>query len=276
MDIEFSFLEFEGIQVAAFIESRTQNEHSAYYPKNVLFYVEQGQLNVRLNNKLFITKAGDFCLIRKFTNCTSFKSWDEKEDCAKVKVMALQDDMVNEAIEELELSKPNKEVRPSVINLGNNNILLGLYQSLSIYIAENEAPDKHLMFLKTKEALLGILKSDPEYLAIFYDFFKPVKAELQEFMIHHITSDLKLDALAKLSGRSLSTFNRDFKKSFGMPPHSWLLKQRLQKAKEILVSTTRKPSDLYLELGFKDLAHFSRTFKKEFGVPPSKFSKNKI
>lgn len=272
MEHEFRFLEYEGIQIAAFIEGRNQNEHSSYYPKNILFYVEQGQLNVRLSNQLYTITSGKFCLVRKFTNGSYFKTWDEDQTHALVKAMVLQDDFIATAIDELGLSKPQKEIRQSVFQLENNSILTGLYNSLIGYLADNESPDKQLMFLKTKEALLGILKSNPEYLAVFYEFSKPVKADLREFMNHQITSNESLATLAKQSGRSLSTFNRDFKKIFQTSPHSWLLKKRLQMAKEILVTQNRKSSEIYLELGFKDLAHFSKTFKKEFGVPPSQFS----
>ncbi len=273
MGNEFRFLEFEGVQIAAFIESRTVSEHPGYHANNILFYVEQGQLNIRENHKLHTIPKGNLCFVRKFTNVNYFKTWEEHEKCAIVKAMILQDELIEQAINQLELEPPKKAIQENVINLKNNSILLGLFESLTLYIAENESPDKHLMFLKTKEALLGILKSNPKILAVFYEFSKPVKAELTEFMKHHITSTAPLATLAKLSGRSLSTFNRDFKKIYNTSPHSWLLKARLQKAKELLLTTLQKPSDLYLELGFKDLAHFSKTFKKEFGVPPSKIRK---
>ncbi len=275
MENEFRFLEFEGIQVAAFIEGHKQDEHVEYNPNNVLVYVEQGRMNIKDGRKSYTITKGDFCMIRKYTELIYSKDWDEDEECAIVKAMLLQDELIKTAIEELGHKIPSKAIRESVINLGHNPILMGLYNSLTIYIAENQIPDKHLMFLKTKEALLGIIQSNPEHLALFYEFSKPVKANLKEFMYHHNTSNLSLTALAKLSGRSLSTFNRDFKKIFNTSPHSWLLKQRLDKAKDLLLSSAKRPSEIYLELGFKDLAHFSRTFKKEFKISPSEIKKHK-
>ncbi len=274
MENEYRFLEYEGIQIAAFIEGHTENEHAGYYPSNVLFYVQQGQLNIRSRNKLYTIPKGNFGLVRKLTELHYFKTWDEDEDCAIVNAMVLQDDFINEAIKELGYKIPTKVIKDPVVSLEQNSILLGLYNSLSLYLSENQSPDKHLMFLKTKEALLGIIQSNPEHLAIFHEFSKPVKAELREFMTHHSTSHLPLNTLAKLSGRSLSTFHRDFKRLFQTSPHSWLLKNRLDKARELLLSTTQRPSEIYLELGFKDLAHFSRVFKKEFHISPSQIRKN--
>ncbi len=273
MDHEYQFLEFEGIQVAAFIESRHQNEHSGYYHQNVLFYVEQGQLNIRQRNKLYIIEKGDFCIVPKFTELSYFKTWNEDEDCALVEAMALQDDFIKGAIKELGYNIPAKVIREPVVNLGSNPVLVGLRRSLRLYLVDNQVPDKHLMHLKTKEALLGIIQSSPDHLALFHEISKPVKADLNEFMLHHALSDMNLADLAKLSGRSLSTFHRDFKRIFSTSPHKWLLKQRLQKAKELLLTSGKGASAIYLELGFKDLAHFSRVFKKEFGIPPSAISK---
>ena len=88
-------------------------------------------------------------------------------------------------------------------------------------------------------------------------------------MDHHSLSGATLEELARLSGRSLSTFYRDFKKLFHTSPHKWLLQSRLSKAKDLLLHSSKKSSEIYLDLGFKDLGHFSRTFKQEFGVPPS-------
>lgn len=273
MENQFQFLEFEGIQIAAFIEGFNQNEHPGYHPYNVLFYVHQGQLNIRARHKLYTIPRDNFCMVRKLTDLNYFKTWNEDEECAIVYAMILKDEFIHSAIKELGYRIPTTHIEEPVANLKNNAILNGLYSSLMTYLSENQIPDKHLMFLKTKEALMGIFRSDPKHLSLFYEFSKPVKAELIEFMSHHSLSNLSLQELAKLSGRSLSTFNRDFKKVFKISPHNWLLKKRLQKAREILLTTDKKSSEIYLELGFKDLAHFSRAFKKEFNVSPSKLGK---
>jgi AraC-like DNA-binding protein len=54
-----------------------------------------------------------------------------------------------------------------------------------------------------------------------------------------------------------------------MAPGRWLLNKRLQEAHHLIKNKKRKPSDVYLEIGFEDLSHFSFAFKKLFGVAPS-------
>ena len=92
-------------------------------------------------------------------------------------------------------------------------------------------------------------------------------------MRHNFQYNFSLKDFAEMSGRSLSTFNREFRALFNEPPHRWIMKQRLNKARELLVLTEKRPSEIYLELGFEDLAHFSRSFKKEFGKTPTEIKK---
>ncbi|MEL7222477.1 MAG: hypothetical protein AAGJ93_14235, partial [Bacteroidota bacterium] len=60
MENKFRFLEYNGIQIAAFIEGHNQEAHSAYYPKNILYHVEQGQLNLKQEHKLYTITRGNF------------------------------------------------------------------------------------------------------------------------------------------------------------------------------------------------------------------------
>jgi len=276
MDNEFRFLEFEGIQIAAFIDTKKNEEHPGYHSSNVLFYVKQGQLNVKVGKKLYSISKNNFCLVKKYTELIYYKTYNKNEGSAIVDAMILKDNFIQAAIAELKVKIPKLSKSEPVIHLKNNAILKRLNKSLRTYINENQSPDKKILHLKTKEALLGILKSNPKHLSIFNDFSKPVKANLLEFIKHHYLLNLPLAELAKLSGRSLSTFNRDFRTSYGQSPHKWLLTERLLKAKEILSTTKKRPSEVYLMVGFKDLAHFSKSFKKEFNILPSDLFQKKI
>lgn len=66
---------------------------------------------------------------------------------------------------------------------------------------------------------------------------------------------------------------RRFKSLSGRTPHDYLRSYRLQKAKELLLTTTFNVSEVAYRTGFKNVSHFSRVFTIEFGKGPSKFSK---
>ncbi|MEZ4902636.1 MAG: helix-turn-helix transcriptional regulator [Spirosomataceae bacterium] len=83
------------------------------------------------------------------------------------------------------------------------------------------------------------------------------------------TNRLSVNDLARLSGRSLSTFKREFQQIYNTSPAQWIREKRLHKAKELLEKTEMNVTDVCFTTGFESIAHFSRTFKSYFGIAPS-------
>lgn len=83
--------------------------------------------------------------------------------------------------------------------------------------------------------------------------------------------DLYVNELAVLCGMSESHFSREFKRAVGMPPHQYLLQQRLTQARQALSETDTRIGDIALNLGFTDASHFSRLFAQRFGLTPTQF-----
>lgn len=145
----------------------------------------------------------------------------------------------------------------------------GFLHSLQPYEQIALSADQDLLHLKLKEALLLLLKSNPELAGILFDFTAPGKIDLEAFMLKNYLFNVSMERFAYLTGRSLATFKRDFEQIFHTSPGRWLLQQRLQEAHHRIKEKGMRPSDVYLEVGFEDLSHFSFAFKKVYGVAPS-------
>jgi len=135
--------------------------------------------------------------------------------------------------------------------------------------------DQNMLKLKQKEALLLLLKLNPELKNSLFDFSEPHKIDLEKFMLKNYHFNVQLDRFAYLTGRSLSTFQRDFAKIFHETPSRWLLQKRLQEAYYLIRDKGKKSSEIYLDLGFEDLSHFSFVFKKQFGVTATELAGRK-
>jgi AraC family transcriptional regulator len=94
-----------------------------------------------------------------------------------------------------------------------------------------------------------------------------------------VLSDLKADPglpeLAALCGLSRSYFVRAFKNTTGMPPHRWLLVQRLQRAQHLLAETGMTVSEVALECGFADQSHLTRVFSRAIGTSPAAWRRSR-
>lgn len=121
--------------------------------------------------------------------------------------------------------------------------------------------------------LIILLQNQPELAGIFFDYGIPEKINLEEFMNRNFAFNVSLERFAFLTGRSLSSFKRDFKTIFNQTPNRWLVQKRLQEAHFLIENKNEKPSDIYLDLGFEDFSHFSFAFKKKFGHNPTELTK---
>ncbi|WP_420548381.1 helix-turn-helix domain-containing protein [Curvivirga sp.] len=79
---------------------------------------------------------------------------------------------------------------------------------------------------------------------------------------------LNVRELAQLSGRPITSFNRDFKRQFNTTPQKWLMSARLNKAYDLLEKSSLSISEISMEVGYDNISHFISIFKKKFGTSP--------
>lgn len=154
----------------------------------------------------------------------------------------------------------------------SDKFIRGYFDSLLPYFDSQQQMTKALFRLKTDEAIELLLQYDPTLEDLLFDFSEPHKIDLEAYMNQHFKFNVSLKQFAKLTGRSLATFKRDFQKIFGTAPQRWLLTKRLQEAHFLIAERRQKPSDAYVEAGFENLSHFSFSFKQFFGYNPSSIS----
>jgi AraC-like DNA-binding protein len=156
-----------------------------------------------------------------------------------------------------------------LVALEGNAFIRGFFHSLLPYFEEGQSLPESLLQLKTQEAIELLLRHDPALKELLFDFNSPYKVDLAEYMGRHFMFNVPLEKFARLTGRSLAAFKRDFGQRFGMAPGKWLQQRRLEEAHRLLQAEGRKPSDVYLDVGFENFSHFSFAFKKVYGRPPS-------
>lgn len=87
----------------------------------------------------------------------------------------------------------------------------------------------------------------------------------------HLHESIALEALAQEANLSVYHFARAFKLAVGMPPHRYVMEQRVLRAKGLLQGTDRSVAEIAQEVGFADQSHFARHFGRLLGVTPTAF-----
>lgn len=90
----------------------------------------------------------------------------------------------------------------------------------------------------------------------------------------HIKDDIDFRELAQLFHISYSHFRKIFKEITGFSPHQFLINERIECAKRLLVNTELNIKEIAQNCGFKSIHYFSRIFKQKTGSSPSFRRKN--
>lgn len=111
-------------------------------------------------------------------------------------------------------------------------------------------------------------KSDRKYADV-------IETAKEHILQHYMTGEITLNTVAKKVGMSPSYFSSIFSQEMGQTFVEFLTSTRMEKAKELLLCTSMKTSDIGYEVGYKDSHYFSYIFKKVNGVTPKEFRMHK-
>jgi len=89
----------------------------------------------------------------------------------------------------------------------------------------------------------------------------------KEVLQAQLAAPPSLEELAAAVNLSPFHFARVFRRATGMPPHTWLMQQRIARARALLQEGCL-PLEVATQLGFADQSHLSRQFKQVYGVGP--------
>lgn len=164
--------------------------------------------------------------------------------------------------------KPKVTDTPDIRHYDHHPLLESCLSSLIPYFEMTELP-ADIANLKITEAVTILRAIDASIDNTLANFEEPGKIDLATYMERNFMFNMPLEKFGYLTGRSLTTFKRDFKKTFETTPQRWLTKKRLELAHYNLAEKKKKPIDVCYEVGFENLSHFSFAFKKQFGLTPT-------
>lgn len=78
--------------------------------------------------------------------------------------------------------------------------------------------------------------------------------------------------LSRISAMSPTKLKNDFKSVYGLPIYEYYQKNRMLKAKSLLLESKYSIKEVGMQVGYSNLSHFANTFKKEFGILPSELA----
>ncbi|WP_027303111.1 response regulator transcription factor [Rudanella lutea] len=160
----------------------------------------------------------------------------------------------------------------AILSLASSPAFTTFIQSLLPYFGADTPYLNELLRLKYQELLIHLLELDTtgQLRGILLDIYQGQKTDLDYLMNAYLLKPLSMSELARLSGRSLSTFKRDFESHFHTSPGQWMRQKRLEHAHFLLRNTTKNVSEVSMEIGYESVSHFIKAYKQQYGATPKR------
>ncbi|WP_320033492.1 AraC family transcriptional regulator [Halarcobacter sp.] len=218
--------------------------------------IKKGQLNIEFNENNFLLDVGEIVLINKdIVHCATLNR-SSKDGY----VLYLDEEFLIE--NSFSFPKRYEHLKQK-----------DLYERFIFFC--DSLLDKNISLIEKKELLylfcLDIFtsksndKKDEEN--------QNLSSQIKEYLDENFLEEISLDDLSRRFGITEVHLIRVFKKSFGLPIHSYILNKKVHLAKELLLS--KAPIvEVALKSGFFDQSHLNRCFKRVFQITPKQFQKN--
>jgi len=239
---------------------------------HTLTMVIAGRSQAYYNGGEITTEVGGFRFMRR-NSLVKFTKYPSPTEGYKVLSVVLDSETLREYSRQVDTSLYKGKISRDIVNLRPSTLLKSYFTSLTPYLDDKNSRFNQISRIKIMEAASILLDIDPAFAGVLFDFAEPGKIDLEGFMQEHFRYNVSLPDLARLTGRSISSFKRDFMKLFGTTPYEWLKARRLEEAYYLMDKKRLPPGDVAFLSGFVNYSHFSRSFKERYNIAPSSLEK---
>jgi AraC family transcriptional regulator len=94
-------------------------------------------------------------------------------------------------------------------------------------------------------------------------------ARVRAFIDENLHRTIRVKDLGAVAQRSAAHFSRSFKQVVGESPHAYVVRRRLERVCQLMITSSASLREIALSVGFSDQAHLCRLFRQAFGQSPS-------
>ena len=248
----------------------TAGERGTFFlEQHLLYVVLGGSVKLTCGRQTWTVGKNEMILLRRAQSVSYEKQGSEETGLFESQLFAINDELLKDFLtsQQVQIPQMTEELGTQVSPMSDR--LVAYCWSLSPYFNDPSQVNPGLLRLKVMELLYNVMDCSKNIFRQMLQLRQPVKTDIHRVVEENYTSPISLDELAYLSGRSLSSFKREFQDIYGAPPARWIRERRLSKAHEMLRSSSLSVADVAYSLGFENPTNFSRIFKQQYGYAPS-------
>ena len=234
-----------------------------FLEQHLLYVVLGGEVRLTCGKQTCVIRKNEMVLLRRAHSVSYEKQGDKQTGLFESLLFAITDELISDFLTQQHITIPQmtEELGVKVSPMSERLV--------ASYFNDPSQTNPGLLRLKVMELLYNVMDCSKNIFRQMLQLRHPVKTDIHRVVEENYTSPISLEELAYLSGRSLSSFKRDFQSIYGETPAKWIREKRLSKARQMLQASQMSVADVAYSLGFENPTHFSRIFKQQYGISPS-------
>lgn len=275
--------EDKNIRLLQYANATTQENYDAFLTHHALVYIFSGVKQIRIAEnrfdihpgELFLIPRGEYVMSEYMTGENGFRSmmlfFGKKTAQELIEQMYKQ--LLSEALPKKEFPK-----REAVKIIPHNRDIEQLFLALEKYSQSQTDFLCQLIRLKFTELIYLLMDSSYQRIILHFllDAAKSESPSLSSILDSHLYTSTTIEELAILSGRSLSSFKREFMRQYNKPPRTWIRKKKLEHAAFLLTTSDKSIEEIAESSGFASAPHFARLFKEHYSSTPTEYRTKQI
>jgi AraC-like DNA-binding protein len=242
--------------------------------KNTFSFLQEGKKEVFFDNSFFAIDNSQF-LLMKSGHCLMTEKLSNISNYYRSILFFFTNEDVLKFIRKFELNQTDSSKLYSTYSFSYDSFIKRFVDSLLDISKLSTSIQKNILDVKFEEIMLYLVEF--KGVDFLYSIINNGDIHSQRF-IQTIESNqlnkLTVKELSFLSNMSVSKFKREFEKHFHNSPSKWFQERRLEHSAFLLKNKSKRPSDIYEEIGYENLSNFIQAFKMKFGITPKQYQSN--
>ena len=274
----YKFLQTDGISCAKYHHYKDHCNHQVVVTTYLFVFVLSGKKVMHTVSGDIEIEAGDAFFARK--DSYMYSEFNTTGDPFQSLIFFIEDnffvDFLKSHRQVIERKTSSTLANDSIFKIKISPLFKSSLDSIFPYFLHETSCSEELLKLKFNEIFLHILESDEHgrLLAFLQSIYSDRKKDLMILMEENFNKPLTVEEYAKLSGRSLTTFKKEFQTIYNQSPKRWINRKRLEKAYSLLLAAEKNVTEVCFEVGFENISYFTQLFKQNFGITPKQLQKD--
>ena len=239
--------------------------------KNTFSFLQEGTKEVFFDNSSYSINNDQF-LLMKSGHCLMTEKLSNVAEYYRSVLFFFSNEDVLKFIRKFELSPSDSDTFYSTYSFNYDSFIKRFVDSLLDISKLSKSIQKNILDAKFNEIMLYLIEF--KGVNFLYSLISNSDNQNQKFLQiieSNKLNKLTIKELSFLSNMSVSTFKREFEKHFHSSPSKWFQEKRLEHAAFLLKNKSKRPSDIFEDIGYESLSNFIQAFKVKFGVTPKQY-----